>query len=350
MEFKISLSKYPKLKEIKTEYLNEVIARFIDIGYNFEYNPESYINNHKELNTLYTITNQLVTSTHNLHGGLSSQRKGHIGEIQLDVIFKNRYNDLKYIKTNEINHSGDGWLIFPCGTKVIIESKNYNKTIINKKQIDKLKDDMIRNNINYSFLISYNSKIYNTTNDLDIIDFDNNYKIICISNFNNNLSSLDAGILLMKTFISSDNKFNNGNINNNIIINKFKKIINDDNIIINETINKNEKIIKMIEETNKILEERQTEKELIFKEYYNEYEKKLILFEKLQNDYNNNDFIHDIINCLINNDCTIVKNKKKWLINKNGDIIGSIDNNKVIIGKNKYNFEDFEKINMFFSN
>ena len=53
-------------------------------------------------------------------------------------------------------HSGDAWIYLPDKEKIMIEAKNYTKTI-NKDEVEKMEYDMKFNNIKFCLFLSLNA-------------------------------------------------------------------------------------------------------------------------------------------------------------------------------------------------
>jgi hypothetical protein len=142
----IKLDKYALLKKINPDYLNVIIEDIFENGYN------AYIKTLMNGVTgigggINTITEQKVSSV-----------KGQIGENMVYDILVEKFPDYTIENTTKVAHSGDIQIVLPNYNKVIIEVKNYNKTI-DTVELDKLKYDMKFNKCNYAIFISLNSGI-----------------------------------------------------------------------------------------------------------------------------------------------------------------------------------------------
>jgi hypothetical protein len=145
--FDLSFNKYNLLNKIDKNLLGSVIEEIFEIGYS------TYVKNFVKKS--FELDNSIIDNeiTNN-----SDKNKGTCGEnIVYDIII-NKFNNLIIENTSKIPHSGDFNLIFPSTKKMILEVKNYNKTV-DIEQIDKLKFDMKYSKINYSILLSLNSGI-----------------------------------------------------------------------------------------------------------------------------------------------------------------------------------------------
>ena len=111
-----------------------------------------------------------MTSIHKLTGVTNnSSKKGEVGEYMLDQVITQRYGDLIIENKAKTPHSGDAWLTFPDGKKIMLESKNYNYRV-NKDELDKMENDMITNYMKFGIFISWCSTVQNRK-DLDIHTF-----------------------------------------------------------------------------------------------------------------------------------------------------------------------------------
>jgi hypothetical protein len=146
-KFNISLDKYSLLKKIDVNLLEYTIEEIFEIGYS------TYIKNFvkKSFELDNSQNNNEITNSKDKDKGL------HGENIVYDIII-NKFNNLIIENTGKIPHSGDMNITFPSKKKMIIEVKNYNKTV-DIDQIEKLKYDMKYSKINYSILLSLNSGI-----------------------------------------------------------------------------------------------------------------------------------------------------------------------------------------------
>lgn len=155
IDISISKDKYKFFNEINENKLEYVIDEIIEIGYTY------YIKNF--IKNGYTNANgndmgQLHTQTNNITQSKISALKGAMGEELVMNIIIDKFNNLCVENTSKIPHSGDIQIRLPSGNVVIIEVKNYNKTI-EQDQIEKLKFDMVFNNVRGAIFISLNSGI-----------------------------------------------------------------------------------------------------------------------------------------------------------------------------------------------
>lgn len=125
----------------------------------------------------------------------TSQSKGEIAENFLEETLNRAFPNDTVNNCSGVAHESDIQLISTDHPTIILESKNYN-SVVQKKEIDKLKDDMKRTNIKYSVFLSLNSKIIGKKH-LEIEQFDDMY-ILYVSNVGFNA---DFVVMAMKTMI-----------------------------------------------------------------------------------------------------------------------------------------------------
>lgn len=88
----------------------------------------------------------------------TSSIKGKIAEGYLEQTLNDMFPDYEVITTASAAHEADLQLVTPEGLKIMIESKFYSHTVPTK-EIDKLKADMDRLNVNYAIFIAFGSSI-----------------------------------------------------------------------------------------------------------------------------------------------------------------------------------------------
>jgi len=147
--YQINLEKYNLLKKINPDYLATIIDDIFDNGY------QQYVRNFIKNESIVDNTIKGNSITENRY---SSSTKGQSGENIVNDILLERFQDYNIENTGKIPHSGDFQLTLTNKNKLIIEVKNYNKTV-DHNEIDKLKFDMKFNKINYAIFISLNSGI-----------------------------------------------------------------------------------------------------------------------------------------------------------------------------------------------
>lgn len=151
----IKLEKYALLKKINPDYLNVFIEDIFENGYNAYVRSLMGVNGANDVvggvgvvgAVGNSVTEQKVSSI-----------KGQVGENIVYDILIDKFPDYTIENTTKIPHSGDIQIVLPNHSKVIIEVKNYNKTI-DTQELEKLKFDMKFNKCNYAIFISLNSGI-----------------------------------------------------------------------------------------------------------------------------------------------------------------------------------------------
>jgi len=187
---------YPKIKSIKDNEYCQILKKLEDLqeSNNLNETNEEYLGNQIE---------EMMTSIHKLTGVTNnSSKKGEVGEYMLDQVITQRYGDLIIENKAKTPHSGDAWLTFPDGKKIMLESKNYNYRV-NKDELDKMENDMITNYMKFGIFISWCSTVQNRK-DLDIHTFYHNgetYLIIVISNLSVDINKLDLAIQLTRKLL-----------------------------------------------------------------------------------------------------------------------------------------------------
>lgn len=147
----ISKQKYPILNKISEEHLKYVIDEIFELGYSQYMKNLIRTDVQTTLNQQQNLTNSITESKH-------STLKGSMGEnIVIDILI-DKFPNCVVENMSKIPHSGDIQITLPSKNKLIIEVKNYNKTI-DQEQIDKLKFDMRFNNIRGALFVSLNSGI-----------------------------------------------------------------------------------------------------------------------------------------------------------------------------------------------
>ena len=152
INYKISKLKYPLLEQIDGYKIPFVIDEIFELGYNY------YLKNLIKIDIQNNLSQVSNTITNTITESKLSTSKGGIGENLVMDILIDRFSTYQINNTSKIPHSGDIQLTVPSGNKIIVEVKNYNKTI-DQDQIDKLKFDMRFSNITGAIFISLNSGI-----------------------------------------------------------------------------------------------------------------------------------------------------------------------------------------------
>lgn len=166
-------NKYKLLDKIGEDKLEFVIDEIFELGYS------QYMKNFIKtdlVNEFQSYQNQtnLIKPINTITESKFSTLKGSMGEdLVMDIII-DKFNNMYVENTSKIPHSGDIQIRLPSGNLIIVEVKNYNKTI-DQDQIDKLKFDMIFNNVRGGIFISLNSGIVGKKKfDLEIFKHNSN--------------------------------------------------------------------------------------------------------------------------------------------------------------------------------
>lgn len=202
INFSISQDKYPFLFSLKENKQNEIIKKIFDIGYNYLFKTE-----HETISVEDDLRLK-ISSLEDTMGRLiglstSSMKKGEFAENILEDIINDKYSDIKYMNMAQVDHSGDAWVQFDNSDEyIMIESKNYSKKV-NTEEVEKMKNDMITNNIKWGIFYSWNSNIQNFKN-FDILTFNNNnttFTILLISNVINNMNMIEMSLMIIRKLI-----------------------------------------------------------------------------------------------------------------------------------------------------
>ena len=202
--FKIKKDEYPMIFCLNEEQKDTILKKIFSIGYNFLFRND--INSEISSNDLEIRLHSLDENLSKLIGlSNSSMKKGEFAENILENTIKNRFNDIKYDNMAQVDHSGDAWIQFDNMSElVMLESKNYTKKV-NKDEVNKMKNDMITNNIKWGIFYSWNSEIQSYKN-FDILTFNNNsetFTILLISNLVQNTSMIDTSLIIIKKLINT---------------------------------------------------------------------------------------------------------------------------------------------------
>lgn len=362
----ISKNKYKLLDKIGEDKLEYVIDEIFELGYS-QYMKnfiKSDLVNEFQLQS-YPIQTNSSKLINNITESKFSTLKGSMGEdLVMDIII-DKFNNMCVDNTSKIPHSGDIQVRLPSGNLIIVEVKNYNKTI-DQEQIDKLKFDMMFNNVRGAIFISLNSGIVGKKKfDLEIFKHNSNdcyilflpysmHKIIpdkknMISHTDMNDSiynlsiKIEYGICVIQNILDKSTYIiNNKNISNadldfmvsqfNLIYGEFKTIKNsmrklDENIRKSLDSHKN----TIIEFENNIVSKINN---LIGTKLYSQdifnYEKKNIKIKK-----NNSNSYDILINDILLGRIIKIENSYDVLINFNSNIINkqfdNLDDSKLFV-------------------
>jgi hypothetical protein len=351
MNFHISRQEFPFLFNIKKDKRQDIVSKIFKLGYEYYFKVDNdTISTNDDIKMKLTTLENSMTKLIGLSN--SSMKKGELAENILENIITEKYGDIKYENMAQVDHSGDAWLsIDNVNETIMLESKNYTYKV-NKDEIDKMKDDMITNNIKWGIIFSWNSSIQGYR-DFDITTFNDNgntYTIIMIGNLINNMDMIEISIMVIRKLINNFSKLETfpwitGKINSHLddlnkIISLNYQLTNHFNIMEKSIKSSMDKYYNMMREyqhnidtnINNIIDEiKGTMNDSIintnfnYVEYLNKYKKNkkiFILLTKIIDIFQNNNIIINDNNIL-----------------KNDNIIGNIKilGKKVIITVSKYN-------------
>ena len=230
ISLKLSNDNYPLLRTVKDEELNNFVLKVFDYGYNILY-PEltdeikyksqlEALSKKEIIDSINVLKNEIndnavdekieyLSQILEKFLGLSnnSNKKGEITEDIIYQIFTSKYKDLSYEKTRHIPHSGDGILVFPNKLKTLVEIKNYSTTV-KKEEVEKFEYDMKFNNINFGIFISLKSSIqgHSQLSYNKMIHNNKEYHMVFVSHVNDELSKIDAALLVLNKLFELENK------------------------------------------------------------------------------------------------------------------------------------------------
>jgi hypothetical protein len=219
IKFELDSSLFPLLNNIKQENIQDFCLDIFKTGYNIKFPNISEQSDTKtdlqeikmNLSSHFSTMSKLINITSN------SAFRGQIGENYIQEFFLKNYPHISFTHMGKTAHCGDAWLDVNIGKenkKIMIECKNYNIPV-KKDELEKLKSDMITNTINFAIYISFNSG-FSGLNDIDIVNFENNW-IVCIANVFENPDKIHLAVSLILVLLK--------NVNNPCKINNFEKKI-----------------------------------------------------------------------------------------------------------------------------
>jgi hypothetical protein len=351
MNFHISRQDFPFLFNIKKNKRHDIISNIFKLGYEYYFKVDN-----KNISTNDDINMKLTTLEYSMSKliGLSnsSMKKGELAENILENIITEKYGDIKYENMAQVDHSGDAWIhIDNINETIMLESKNYTYKI-NKDEIDKMKNDMITNNIRWGIFFSWNSCIQGFR-DFDITTFNDNgntYTIIMVGNLINNLDMIEISIMVIRKLINNFSKLETfpwitGKINSHLddlnkIISLNYQLTNHFNIMEKSIKSSMDKYYSMMREyqhnidtsINTIIDEiKGTMNDSIINTDFN--------YVEYLNRYNKNKKIFIILTKIINifQNKNIIINENNIIKNENNIGVIKILGKKVIITISKYN-------------
>lgn len=127
--------------------------------------------------------------------------KGGVSEDIIEKIFNNLSNQFSIERTSHISHKGD----FIIDGKIMLDVKNYTQTVP-QKEINKLVNDLKRNDMDYGMIISINSSISGTSN-LPTMVHNSGKKVLLIPSMSFDINTIYIGVLYMN-YIEEKSKDN----------------------------------------------------------------------------------------------------------------------------------------------
>jgi len=257
---KINLNDYPMLKSFKKKDQDKTIIELFRLGYKLTFPNKDETQNNNELKEMsIQIQNlkkqiedsNLIDISDSILGKIgekidplnfslnkllglqnASSKKGELGENIIQNAFTTRYGDIIYEDMSKVDHSGDAWVHLPNKEKILIESKNYTKTI-SQKEIEKMENDMKLNNIRFALFLGLNSPVQGFR-DMDFHSFSHNnelYFAIIVSNLSNDIAKLDLAFSMIRKLMEL--------LNNPDKFPWIQTKIKEDLVKVNDIINKN---------------------------------------------------------------------------------------------------------------
>jgi hypothetical protein len=273
-----------------------------------------------------------------------SQKRGEIGENMIYQIFQNDFQNYSFEKTNHMSHSADAIIITPNNDKFLLEIKNY-QTVVDQKEIDKLKYDMEYTDINYALFISIQSGIVGKKT-IDIEKFIKNdieNTIVYVTYIFEETHKLHTSITLIESLIKA--KKYNYNIIKDDIIETIKEITD-----IYDTIKKLNSQFLSVENN---IKEQLSSFYIIIREYQLKIKEKI---NKISNKLDNTNYLvnEDFLNNFTENECNLhilkindflieknikllIKDDSSWYLLNNENNIGEIKKFKSKIEISIYN-------------
>jgi len=348
---KINYNDYPMLKSLKKKDSEKLIIDIFNAGYKLYFpNKDQLIKNQEfdEIrnsidalragiadsdigdigNTLLSKFNEKIEPLNNSLNKLlglqtASCKKGELGENIIQNAFLTRYGDILYEDKSGVAHSGDAWIYLPDKEKIMIEAKNYTKTI-NKDEVEKMEYDMKFNNIKFCLFLSLNAPIQGFR-EMDLHTFTHNdetYFGIMVSNLSNDISKLDLAYTMIRKLMEL---FNNSQkfpwiqkkIKENL--NKVNEIVTKNYVLRDSFYTMEKSIQASMDIYHKNIRDYQYEMEQLIKSFTNE------------------------INITINESIKEVSTKDILLIHKTKKIYSVVSHISDLIEKKKWNLIETSK-------
>nr|QFG73992.1 MAG: hypothetical protein [Megaviridae environmental sample] len=210
MKITIDTEIYPKVHKQSPEEALNTINIMLKIGYDILYkqeaaNMDATMKKHKDsIIASHQMSAQNIIASHHMSSqniisqmgefkqignqlqqliGLSShsQKKGEIGEAHIDNYLQG-VDGYTYTSTTQ-HHCGDGMLepTDDAHQPIMVEVKNYTR-VVNKSEIEKLKKDMVDQNVQFGLMISVQSKIVGQKHfDVEVFTHGKQYMIVYVA-------------------------------------------------------------------------------------------------------------------------------------------------------------------------
>lgn len=125
--------------------------------------------------------------------------KGKVGEAFVEEAISSHFKNLVCNNVAGTAHKGD-LLIEADGYNIIVECKNYSNTVP-LKEVKKLHNDMVKNNVKYGIMVSLNSKIVGKKQfDIEKISPDGDMYVLYCSNVGDDECSIVWSIMIIQAF------------------------------------------------------------------------------------------------------------------------------------------------------
>ena len=151
----------------------------------------------KTTKTIDTNHQKMIELVEKMTGKMkTSVSRGDIGENFIQEGLQIYFPNDEIVRTSGTAHESDIQLISDDSANIIIESKNYT-SVVQTKEVEKFKKDMIRTNIPFGIFISFSSKVIGKKN-MEIEQFNDNMCILYLIDIGFSIDLIVLGINVMK--------------------------------------------------------------------------------------------------------------------------------------------------------
>jgi len=276
---------FPNLYDETGKIIREEVVRCLRIGYNLIFGPKGDIPNEILHNRLIMEQRELLLNAiksgqdqiinyfesvgiqknseemillvKNLLGlSSTSNNSGKTIENFVQELFINRFKDYVYTDMAHISHKGDAHIDSPSGMKFLLEIKHYSYPV-DKKQVDKFKNDMNSCNLFYGIFISTKSNIIGKKG----IDYEiyhkngNTFNCVYINNAFTDSGRIECAIHLLESLYKNHNEVSNSETLLNEISKRIHTNLGELNEIIDNFCSLKQGFINMQKNIHKILDE-----------------------------------------------------------------------------------------------